>query len=868
MKFAAIYHKASDNLGDDIQTYAALRFLPRADVFVDREALDTFAPDDGQMVAAVMNGWYLHKKYHWPPAAGLHPLCTGMHFEKADNWGLGTAFLDGPGGEWLAAHGPVGCADEASLHALRSRGIESFLSGCLTLTLPRQSRAYGGPAYICAVDISPEAVAEIGHQVAARDFTVVETTHTLPARHAALPVPDRMAKVAEQLALYRNAHCVVTSRLHCALPCLALGVPVLLLAEPTTENNATALPANPSGGLAHTEDMRLFGLGMGDYSVITPPENPRAFEPLRDALNKAVTAFVAACRDAEHLVPPPDPARQAELAAWRAGLMQQAAEASFDTINALRAENYAVYRDRLDSEARTGTALMRAENRREEIIIQFDYLWRENMRIRDVERQASAHLDAIAKSRSYRFFRTMQAGLREFKSLNPVRWAKYIAAVFARLAGRKGAIHRYRLLDPLLQVQRYLSHQGSMGIPGYDLATRYCYVPMDDDTWKRTADLLRIVRKRRKVMWILAPMFRDSVLTDGYFRRIKAIDDLLGDDVQRIYLSQLYLADKNIKVPIAIDFATDCRWEITYDRDDPVQLDMIKAMMLPGDTFYSHSVEQISAIATDGYHTGPLFVDMHGISPEEHVMHGSLPDAQRAGDQEEFVAATAHRVIVVTEAMGEHYKQKYPDFRPGIITMPILETALDVLGKPLAERGLEDGRPVVVYAGALQKWQQIDVMQAAMSQQPDAFSYRIFTSKPADFMAMWPVGAPRPEHLLVGTRSVDDLKAEYNQCHYGFALREDTAVNRVSCPTKLVEYIEFGIVPILQSTRIGDFVRFGMQYVALEDFLAGNLPDEATRRKMAEDNRQVLLKINELFKSGRAALLAALDLKHDGRAGA
>src|SRR5690242_11169019 len=56
------------NLGDDMQSIAARRFLPRVDCYVDREALDAPDAPHDQRLALIMNGWFCHRPDKWPPS--------------------------------------------------------------------------------------------------------------------------------------------------------------------------------------------------------------------------------------------------------------------------------------------------------------------------------------------------------------------------------------------------------------------------------------------------------------------------------------------------------------------------------------------------------------------------------------------------------------------------------------------------------------------------------------------------------------------------------------------------------------------------------------------------------------------------------
>jgi hypothetical protein len=96
----------------------------------------------------------------------------------------------------------------------------------------------------------------------------------------------------------------------------------------------------------------------------------------------------------------------------------------------------------------------------------------------------------------------------------------------------------------------------------------------------------------------------------------------------------------------------------------------------------------------------------------------------------------------------------------------------------------------------------------------------------------------------------------YQGCQYGLLFRDDIPVNNVACPAKLTEYMQYGIVPVLTSPRIGDFEALGMRYVACEDFVQGKVPPEEERARMAEENRQVAEKLKEITNEGYAKLRA------------
>ena len=54
MKYGLIVFRETENIGDDIQSYAALKFLPKVDYYVEREHMDTFVPNNKEYVREII----------------------------------------------------------------------------------------------------------------------------------------------------------------------------------------------------------------------------------------------------------------------------------------------------------------------------------------------------------------------------------------------------------------------------------------------------------------------------------------------------------------------------------------------------------------------------------------------------------------------------------------------------------------------------------------------------------------------------------------------------------------------------------------------------------------------------------------------
>ncbi len=287
MKYGVVFYKDTDNIGDDIQSYAVMQFLPHVDYLIDREKLCDFSNDED--VAVVMNGWFLHNKYNWPPAKGIYPLCVSMHFSPNDYIEIGYKFLDGIGGEYLKNYGPVGCRDLSTKNVLDSKGIPNYLSGCATLTLSQREKNADFGKYVCIVDVPDEVEESIRVKLGDSGKELQKVTHWVDYRADSITWEERIRKVEDTLDVYQNAFCVVTKRLHCALPCLALGTPVLLILD-TDKDDVTRYSHFTE--LLYVTSTQDFLDGKAEYDLLNPPQNKEAYRRERENLIEAIKKFV------------------------------------------------------------------------------------------------------------------------------------------------------------------------------------------------------------------------------------------------------------------------------------------------------------------------------------------------------------------------------------------------------------------------------------------------------------------------------------------------------------------------------------------------------------------------------------------------
>lgn len=233
MKFGVLYHRSNMNIGDDIQAYAASRYLPSIDYFIDREHINDFKSDGNEPVAVIMNAWYMWHKWNWPPSRCIVPHMVGFHYadhKLASQPGSPLKFeaLEDIGGDWLKAYGPIGCRDLFTMEKLKGMGIDAYFSGCISLTLPKMPKRQVEKEYVCIVDVE-EAVKKRLLEILQSTGYEVRIISQIRARDPPLSWEDRKRIVEDLLTSYRNAKYVITRRLHCALPCLSQGTPVLII---------------------------------------------------------------------------------------------------------------------------------------------------------------------------------------------------------------------------------------------------------------------------------------------------------------------------------------------------------------------------------------------------------------------------------------------------------------------------------------------------------------------------------------------------------------------------------------------------------------------------------------------------------------
>ena len=246
----------TENLGDDVQSLAALQFYPKIDVLLHREFLNRVYIDD--TIKAIVNGWFMYKPENWPPSSAIEPLIISIHIDPK----IVSKLLSRKGIKYFKSFEPIGARDLFTKKVLERHGVLSYFSGCLSLTLDYKFHYLkviknDKSDYTLIVDLPPQLKNQIKRGLSSSSSfqnNIVEFTHNLfhlnhldkviesilgilnsmnrllesvRRQHLAsrilrrglrYPIVERFKKVLKGLMLIANARCVITTRLHVALP--------------------------------------------------------------------------------------------------------------------------------------------------------------------------------------------------------------------------------------------------------------------------------------------------------------------------------------------------------------------------------------------------------------------------------------------------------------------------------------------------------------------------------------------------------------------------------------------------------------------------------------------------------------------------
>ena len=247
--------------------------------------------------------------------------------------------------------------------------------------------------------------------------------------------------------------------------------------------------------------------------------------------------------------------------------------------------------------------------------------------------------------------------------------------------------------------------------------------------------------------------------------------------------------------------------------------------------------------------------DVHGIVPEELLQEKKKLASWIYRLAERMAIIRCNTIICVSQSMLRHLKAKYNNnIKGNEIILPIIPKVDDIITADQVHCAMRDDR-AVIYAGGMQAWQNVDKMLDAAKEQPN-LKYTFLTGEIQRFSLLLRENSLM--NVICLSVKPEEVKDYYLKHEYGFILRDDVLVNQVACPTKLMEYLYWGVIPIIITPRVGDFDADSLSGVTLDQFISGKLPNELSRSLIRKKNHQAVKLMIDTASSYQNQLQALL----------
>lgn len=227
--------KKEGNIGDCIQNIAVENLYKKANiskenlVLVNRDGLKEY---NGTPCKLVMQSYFAQscKFFPFPWSKNISPIFLGFHLNSTNN--SRKIFIKKNIHKDMKPYEPVGCRDRSTRDFLKKYGINAYFSGCMTLTLDKREKSpENGKIFI--VDLHKNVMKNMPKEIL--DKADKSITHIHKWEKYPLDFEDAISfenKAREILEIYKSeASLVITSRIHVAMPCIAMGIPVIFISK-------------------------------------------------------------------------------------------------------------------------------------------------------------------------------------------------------------------------------------------------------------------------------------------------------------------------------------------------------------------------------------------------------------------------------------------------------------------------------------------------------------------------------------------------------------------------------------------------------------------------------------------------------------
>lgn len=242
--FFGVGKESGPNLGDNIQTLAVKNIIdkiyPNIEYeYIDRDNLINY---NGAPAICIMQGWFSHNQSHtFFASKNIIPIYIGYHLEPAKEEDLLYLLKYAPN---YFNNKTIGCRDTYTKQLFQNLNIPSYLSRCLTLTLPKITQNNDADI-IYFVDVYEEYLKYIPKEFFKKYKKITQRGCDKgfnDSYYIGTSEKYYFEKAKNVFNEYKeNAKLVITTCLHCAAPCLAMGIPVILFSFLDNKTRYTAL---------------------------------------------------------------------------------------------------------------------------------------------------------------------------------------------------------------------------------------------------------------------------------------------------------------------------------------------------------------------------------------------------------------------------------------------------------------------------------------------------------------------------------------------------------------------------------------------------------------------------------------------------
>jgi len=344
-------------------------------------------------------------------------------------------------------------------------------------------------------------------------------------------------------------------------------------------------------------------------------------------------------------------------------------------------------------------------------------------------------------------------------------------------------------------------------------------------------------------------------LKEGFIQRIKEIDNLFSD-TKRIYLDIRYYAHFKKKVILQENVKIVKLHSILHFFSIIKYINKAKRI-------YVHSVYSGFRIFPHIFFTrfknAKTCLELHGTFQEELEYKGEKYNSKFFGWIEKELIKRSDIIVYVSRRFEEYFLKKYPfTLKAKRFVIPTCTSRVfgdyskEKINEIIQKHNLQKDDVIFVYAGSTEVWQKIDIMMDSIhkliNRNPN-YKFFLLTANTEQMENYAKDNGLFPnDRVFIFTVEPEELPNYYSLAHYGFVIRDDHILNEVSSPTKLLEYLYFGITPILKSTKLGDFNDYDIDYLTID-----NLEIEFRPRK-SEKNMQIAKEILSRYQESLALL--------------